>query len=345
MKEEIKTELLNIGVVKDNEYLDQYIELIYKNKDTKKQTYKTQKHHIIPKCYYKSRGLKTDNSPKNIVNLLYKDHILAHYYLCLCVSSKELKYPFLLAFTYLINRVDVLKNTQIDNLLLNIQDSKDEIICSLEHYQKLYEELKILKGEMTKGRTPHNKGKKCDIGRWMTDGKINRRVKDEDVQTFLDSGWVYGRYNIDEIVAKFSNTMTGRPSPKRGSAMSEEQKEKLRQANLGKKQSPETIEKRRKKLVGHEVSEETKQRLRDANAGQKRSDEAKKKMSEAKKGKSPSNKGLPMSEEQKRKLSEVQKGKIWITNGIEDHLITPEDLSLYERIGFYRGRSYSQNEN
>ena len=44
----LKEKLLSLGIVEDNEYLDFYCTLIENNRDTKREKYKTQKHHIIP---------------------------------------------------------------------------------------------------------------------------------------------------------------------------------------------------------------------------------------------------------------------------------------------------------
>ena len=52
----------------------------------------------------------------------------------------------------------------------------------------------------------------------------------------------------------------------KGRIMSDEQKEKLRLANLGKKQSQETIDKRSKSLMGHNVSAKTIEALRLKNS-------------------------------------------------------------------------------
>lgn len=125
-KEEIKEKLLRLGLFIDNEWLDKYCELIENNKNTKREKYKTQSHHIIPKCYYTMNKLKIDNSKENLVNLLYKDHILAHCYLCLC-SEGNFHYKLVNAFTHLINRKWKYRIDDINNIDLNI-------------YQKLYEE-------------------------------------------------------------------------------------------------------------------------------------------------------------------------------------------------------------
>ena len=65
----LKQELLLLGVFKNNEYLDQYVTLIKQNKDTKKEKFITEQHHIIPRVYYKYTGQDIDNSAQNLVHL------------------------------------------------------------------------------------------------------------------------------------------------------------------------------------------------------------------------------------------------------------------------------------
>lgn len=107
-----------------------------------------------------------------------------------------------------------------------------------------------------------------------------------------------------------------------GYKMSDETKEKLRNANLGKKQTPEAKAKQilaqkhiirskewskniSKALKGKKKSEETKNKIR----GYKHTDEAKNKMSIAKKGKQ-TRLGSSVSKETRKKISETIKRKI-----------------------------------
>ena len=156
----LKEKLLNLGLVKDNQYLDRYIELIEKNKETKKEKFKTNKHHIIPRYYYKYNNFELDNSKENFVNLLYKDHILAHYYLSLCSSNGYFKYSNINALSYIQTKYKINTNDLIDNL---------------DNYQDLYSYLIQYKASMRKGKPfPHtlewnkkislaNKGKRLGI--------------------------------------------------------------------------------------------------------------------------------------------------------------------------------------
>lgn len=93
----------------------------------------------------------------------------------------------------------------------------------------------------------------------------------------------------------------GRFKSKPGRIVSDETKEKIRQANLGKKYSPETIEKRASKRRGKPtwnkgiktgpISDDKKAKISQANQGIPKSQQTKDKISATKKGSIPWNKG------------------------------------------------------
>ena len=121
--QKLKAKILNTNYFINNEYLDKYCGIIINNLNTKEVQYKTNKHHIVPKCYFKMLGLPVDNSSENLVHILYKDHIIAHYYLCLCTKNK-LKRQLVNAFAHLINRKEK---------CLDFNPETD-----LEYYQEIY---------------------------------------------------------------------------------------------------------------------------------------------------------------------------------------------------------------
>lgn len=93
--------------------------------------------------------------------------------------------------------------------------------------------------------------------------------------------------------------------------MSEETKEKIRQANTGRKLTEEQKEYLRQIHTGKKASEETKEKLRQSHLGHSPSEETRKKMSESQKKRKPSEKQLeilkrgretPKSEETKEKI-------------------------------------------
>lgn len=135
----LKQKLLSLNVFVDNEYLDFYCDLIDKNRLTKKAKKETQSHHIVPKCYFTVNHLEIDNSKDNLVNLKYTDHILAHYYLCLCcIDNKNIKYRIENAFLCLTN-----KKTKI-------QDFNPE--TDLEHFNTIYESWRIANSQSRLGK-------------------------------------------------------------------------------------------------------------------------------------------------------------------------------------------------
>ena len=152
----IKKRLLETGVVDDNEYLSKYIELIESNVNTKHISFKTQRHHIIPKCYFKLVNKQCDDSKENIVYLLYKDHVLAHYYLSLCSKDNEFKFNNICALKYCLNHRDYKKQ--------DFYKDERHVLEQLDYLQELYEDSKIigsLKSSLTqKGKTRKNKGTK-----------------------------------------------------------------------------------------------------------------------------------------------------------------------------------------
>lgn len=171
----LKEKLLSTKVIFDNRYLDLYIDLINKNKFTEKQKNKTQLHHIIPRCYFEMNGENVDDSENNLVNLLYKDHLLAHYYLSLCSVGKfhyDMEYAMIMVRHTCKNSID------------------DDFIDSLNMYQKLYEENMNLLGE---------KARKRFSGIKQTDEHIQKRVAKNT-----------GQKRSDETKRKISKALKGR---------------------------------------------------------------------------------------------------------------------------------------
>ena len=138
--------LLNLNCFINNEYLTLYYELISNNIGKEALKFKTQEHHFIPISYYTLKyniikgengnndesKKKADSDPNNFkVNLLYKDHILAHYYLCLCTEGQ---------INYLLKEA-FFKMSSIKYI------SKDIDIKKLDKYQEIYESYMKLKSE------------------------------------------------------------------------------------------------------------------------------------------------------------------------------------------------------
>ena len=123
-----KEDLLKIDLFVNNNFLDDYINFINDKQLNDPIKYKSQKHHVIPRFYYKENGLKVENK-NNIINLVYSDHIVAHYLLELCTTKKYKNKSF--ASIYYI-----MKNPFV------VDKSLDFILENLERFDELYSDYR-----------------------------------------------------------------------------------------------------------------------------------------------------------------------------------------------------------
>ena len=164
---ELKNKILATNYFEDNKYLDKYCKLIEDNKDTKREKYKTQIHHIIPKCYFIINNIEIDNGKENKINLLYKDHILAHYYLVLSCNNtiifKKLNTAFIKMTFRKCPNIEKFDFTQLEsyqelykNYCTNLSESKKGTKVSEETRQKMSkpksESTKLLMSLSRKGK-------------------------------------------------------------------------------------------------------------------------------------------------------------------------------------------------
>ena len=301
----IRDRLLTQNIFVYNDYFEKYIQLINDNKDTKCEKFRTQSHHIIPVSYFIKSGTEVDNSPHNLVNLLYKDHILAHYYLALCVGD-EYKNTFAEAFIFLIKRIPLISDhTKCSSY---IQDNIDmqELIQQLPMYQSLYECVKKSQHSLNKG------------GKWMNNGTSQRYVRPSDIEKFYNDGFVIGKLPMSETTREkmsknkptlgrvvINNGVTNKFVNKeeiplyiqdgweygrfdadifRGRKLTDSQREKISKSKMG------TIPWNKGKT---KLTDERVQQYSTANEGQ------------FKKGHSPWNKGVPHSTETIHKMKEA----------------------------------------
>ena len=158
---EIKEILLTFGCI-ENEYFIKYFELIENNLYTKYEKYKTNKHHILPRCYFKLANLPIDDSKSNLVYLSHVNHLLAHYYLYKC-SIGIFKYYNSIAARY----VETKYQLPVEYFLEN----KDE-------YQQLLEDARKFASERQTGRkNPHTPEWNKKIGEANKGKKISAEQK------------------------------------------------------------------------------------------------------------------------------------------------------------------------
>lgn len=228
--EQLKQTLIETCVLLDNEYLDKYVQLIHENAFTPKERFKTQRHHIIPRCFYQENGLKVNNDTSNLVNLLFKDHILAHCYLVLCSPETVFKYHNMVAVYHIANHrgYDKITPKDLEEFQLAYEKSReicykynpmfieehknyhDSVMRSQEVHNKLSASMKAYRAEHPFSEEHRRKlslsakgNQKC-LGRkkiYDANGKI-KFVKEKDLEKYLNEGWVEAKnksvYGIEE---------------------------------------------------------------------------------------------------------------------------------------------------
>jgi len=215
-KIELKNKLLSSGVFDDNSYLDKYVELIIKNKSNKYLKGSMQVHHIMPKMYFIYNNIPVDNSYSNKVNLLYCDHVLAHYLLSFAFKDNIFKYKNMCA---------------IDIILGALHIALDDIVEKLPDIQLYYESNSKLRSEFncmndTVVKSNHDEIMRSEAVRSSISKSIKeirkatkdyvtihnnrecKRVPPEDVARYLSQGWEVGSNQKNMIVLHKDNIET-----------------------------------------------------------------------------------------------------------------------------------------
>lgn len=298
--EYLKEKLLSEGFVVDNEYLDRYVHLMCSNVGRIREVHKTQRHHITPRYYYKHTKSAVDNSEDNIINLLFKDHIIAHCYLMLCSSNDSFSVKnYVSLFRMGIDASSGLSSI-LDSATLSAVQKKYE---SCEKINPMFVEKhrekhdRIMKDPTTRKKISDTMKKKMENGELFTDetrrklSEIDKnmlyihkdgvytKVNKEDLERFLNDGWIRGN----------------RP-------LTEEHKEALLRS-----------------LRGRKISEETRQKMRESHIGKK-----------------PKN--VVMTEERRDAIRKSLLGRKWVNNGTKEICVKKEDVQEYIRNGYSFGR-------
>lgn len=219
-----KEKLLSTGLVVDNDYLDKYICLINSNENRKAERFKTQKHHIIPKHFFKRLGIPIDNSKQNFVNLLFVDHAKAHILLACCAIDDNIILNNYLAvyrmfgkiklnideidFEELQNEYEICKekcykfNPMFNEKSKNYHDTK---MRSSEVRAKISSTMKKKAIDGTLFSEKHRKNLSLaqkDMIYIFKDDKITR-IHEVDLKEYLNCGWQkYERRSYEQLCGK-----------------------------------------------------------------------------------------------------------------------------------------------
>lgn len=214
---------LKTGIVVDNEYFSKYMELILQNENTVCEKGKTQRHHIIPKYYFLScdvvDGIEMD-SEDNLVNLLYSNHVLAHYYLSLCSSTNRYKVNNIYALKYLLGRNSyLLKDKCLMEKLGLLQDLYEfchknrDCAVNLKNVNvnKVWMNFEGRNYRIPKEEVEQYASIGYSIGHtfktntgmvWVTDGKVEKLVYPNEVDLYNNLGYHRGKLSVPDDVKK-----------------------------------------------------------------------------------------------------------------------------------------------
>ena len=246
----IKDELLKTTCFIENEYLDKYVALIESNSEQPQICFKTTAHHIIPKYCFKIINKEVDNTSLNLVDILYKDHILAHFFLAQCSSTDVYKWYNYTAMNHISG--NKFHDTTITEALLTteyleeLQKLKEvSLLQTVKHFRK-YANYTVSEAER-KRRSEQLTGYI-----YITKNGQDKMIDPVLLNRYEAEGWVKGRAYVMPVEARQKLSTS-----KMGHDVSEETKQKIKQAR--KEQAKRFGE----PALGHKLSEESKQQMRD----------------------------------------------------------------------------------
>jgi hypothetical protein len=194
----LKDTLLQTDHFEDNEYLDLYIKLVNDNIQTKYEKFKTQLHHSIPCACYASRSEANKDVHNLKVHLLFKDHVLAHYYLCLCSKESNFKYKMIAAIEFTLGKS---KNLANQDIVLALK----EWLLNDDAFQTAYEEYAKLRSERLRKPEVREKARQSLLGH-DTSEETRRKISEANK----------GREVSSETRKKISEATKGRQAWNKG---------------------------------------------------------------------------------------------------------------------------------
>ena len=209
---------MHLGISIDNEAFNAYCDIIDKNRDNGASTKDTEKHHIVPRAYYKLNQLPIDNSVDNLVVLSHFDHCLCHYYLCDCLVG-TLKYKNIHAFMRMV-KIHSRFELNFDEFL-SLAPKFNDIYKQFVENQSQLNALSVEKrgGGTTKGRHSYTNGvinvfaTVCPEGYWA--GRTIKKFSDTARKNMSISA---KRRSTAEYISKMKKSLTDYYANHSGSA-------------------------------------------------------------------------------------------------------------------------------
>lgn len=240
----LKYRLLSSQLFEENDYLNEYIDLVTKCLDRANlENVYYERHHIFPRGASKKLNRSIDNSKKNIVLFTYKEHIHAHWLLSKCATESYL-YEALSSVTRMLGKENLSEEEYLDFINdIDLQNKIEETKRNFSYYmsnkmkgnsytkgRKHTDEEKLKssisnkkphnchpRSEFKKGMTPWNKGRKYDLSAEEKKELYVKKVKQHWYTNGCENklitegypvpeGFYRGRHVSEEVKKKISET-------------------------------------------------------------------------------------------------------------------------------------------
>lgn len=192
-----------------------------------------EKHHIVPRC------MGGTNDKENLIDLFAREHFEAHRLLALENPENH-------GLVYAWFRMSFGKN----------QDRITHVVTA-EEYEEARIALSRIQSLKFKGRkvSDETRRKMSESQKGRPLSESHRKKLSENHADFTgENGYWYGKHFSESHRIKLSLAKRGNPSARRGFHLSEEQKEKISNANKGRKLSEHTKEKMSKSRKGKKTT-------------------------------------------------------------------------------------------
>lgn len=278
---DLKNKILSTNLFDDNEYLDKYIDLI----NTSKNIQSVISDDTVYECHHIIPACIYKHLNKDVDDTEYNK-------VNLTIKNHAIAHYYLC----LCAKKSTVKAKLVFAIMcmLNTRNfpEYDEFILSLDKY----EELKSIA----------SKQRKVDM---MGNQRAKGNILSEDVKRRMGVSRT-GHFVSEQTREKLRNNSSNRKWIHKGNDYKFVKKDELLYFLSDGWE-----------IGGNPISKQQKEQISNANTGKKRTEESKRKMSDAKLGKSSWNKGIPLSDSTKIKLSDANKGRKWINNGFDETMI------------------------
>lgn len=179
---ELEQRLLSTGLVTQSSYLTKYCELLLTKSLANYDSSKANYHHAIPRMYFVDNNIEVDNSEDNLFILLYKDHVLAHYYLAMAAVDSAFRCKMAYAVRFIVGQITDITEHELLERLPEAQASYELIIKELSENNpaKKPENAKKI-SEARKGKIYIRKDNKSIV------------IDPDQLSEYLADGWERGR--------------------------------------------------------------------------------------------------------------------------------------------------------